>query len=166
MTRVQFSLLSQKINKANNISISPRSLCRPRNEVVKKVNRVFRPDIISASKRKTNKVSDDLYIFLRFRSLMNVMHCPLLNNEDFNPFVFWKTNILKQLINAWCTLSQNFPKLIDNSTKCLNFQPQLHFMVLKKFSIQHTIKVSESEYFRIRLSKFSRLCKTLFINII
>ena len=97
---------------------------------------------------------------------MNVMHCPLLNNEDFNPFVFWKTNILKQLINAWCTLSQNFPKLIDNSTKCLNFQPQLHFMVLKKFSIQHTIKVSESEYFRIRLSKFSRLCKTLFINII
>ena len=93
---------------------------------------------------------------------MNVMHYPLLNNEDFNPFVFRKTNILKQLIKAWCTLSQNFPKLIDNSTKCLNFQPQLHFMVLKKFSIQHTIKVSESEYFRIRLSKFSRLCKTLF----
>ena len=48
MTRVQTSLLFQKINKANNISISPGSLCRPRNEVVKKVNRVFRPDIILA----------------------------------------------------------------------------------------------------------------------
>ena len=158
MTRVQTSLLFQKINKANNISISPRSLCRPRNEVVKKVNRVFRPDTILASKMEDQQKC----FFLEFRSFMNVMHYPLLNNEDFNPFVFRKTNILKQLIKAWCTLSQNFPKLIDNSTKCLNFQPQLHFMVLKKFSIQHTIKVSESEYFRIRLSKFSRLCKTLF----
>ena len=39
-------------------------------------------------------------MYFLFRSFMNVMHYPLLNNEDFNPFVFRKTNILKQLIKA------------------------------------------------------------------